>query len=128
MPTLVEIQNSIEKGNIDLDEMRQIIGTFLRRSPEGSSLWDIMTALRGPDSPSEADGMTQEQYRQAYAGRRARKFGGVEIIREHAFFGAAGGTARRHYDDTVTLMGNGDHHDRHLESAARVLGLKIRRK
>lgn len=114
-------------SELTLDQMRQLTGEMITKNPYSGSYWDILTCLRGPDSPSESSNMTDGERSKAYSGRRARKFDGVEIIREAAFFGMSGGGARRHKGDTVTLHGNGDHHDRHLSRAAEVLGLKVKK-
>lgn len=52
----------------------------------------------------------------------------MEIIREKAFFGVTGGSARHHDDDTVIVPPSGeqDHFDRHVVRAAGVLGLKVK--
>lgn len=109
-----------------LNEKRAMIGQWLKED-EGDQLWDLMTGLRGPDSPSERGDMTSEEQARAYKGRRARKFKTVEVIRAKAFNGVIGGSARSHHADHITLppRGQWDHFDRHMERAARVLGLKV---
>jgi hypothetical protein len=118
----------IDVADVSLDDMRRFIGRYLTGGPDADKLWDIMTALRGPDSPSEDSQQDSKTYSEAYRGRRERKYAGVEIIRQHAFFGAMGGGARHHNDDKVVLLNGTDHHDRHLARAAAVLGLKVERR
>lgn len=107
-------------------EKRAIIGKWLNGS-DGCKLWDLMCGLRGPDSPSERDDMTSAQSAAAYKGRRARKFKTVEVIRQKAFNGVIGGSARHHDDDHILLPPTveWDHFDRHMQRAADVLGIKI---
>ena len=107
-------------------EIRSQIGEHLK-GPHGERLWNLMCGLRGPDSPSERPDMPSEDRDRAYRGRRERKYKTVEVIREAAFFGAGGGSARRHHDTKVLLppIGEWDHFDKHVERAARVLGLEV---
>src|SRR5688572_29161842 len=50
--------------------MRQAIAEFLKDGgSEAHKFWDIITALRGPDSPSERPDMTPKEASEAYAGR-----------------------------------------------------------
>ena len=109
-----------------LDAKRQKIGKWLE-GPDGGALWDIMCALRGPDSPSETPSMSPQQRALAYNARRKRKFNTVEVIREKAFFGVVGGCARHHEGDTILLPPTigWDHFDGHMQKAANVLGLKV---
>lgn len=112
-----------------LTEMRGIIGDFLQNSPDAGLLWDLITCLRGPDSPSEKPNMTSNESREAYGGRRKRKAKTVEVIRHYAFNGIIGGCARSRSDrDYVELppTSEWDHFDRHVERAAQVLGLEVR--
>lgn len=108
------------------DEMRKEIGAFLQTN-EGAKLWDVMCALRGPDTPSERPDMGSKESSAAYAGRRKRKHSSTELIRERAFFGVIGGCARHHDGDTITLPPSiqWDHFDKHMARAAEVLGLKV---
>ena len=108
------------------DEKRIKLGDWLQ-GPDGIALWDMMCALRGPDHPSERPNMTHEDHQRAYKSRRARKFKTVEVIRHKAFFGAVGGNARHHADDHVLLPPENerDHFDRHVATAALLLGLSI---
>ena len=108
------------------DKIRQQIGDHLR-GPYGEQLWDLMCGLRGPDTPSERPDMSQTDRDRAYRGRRERKYKTVEVIRAAAFFGAGGGSARKHSDTQVLLppVGEWDHFDKHVERAAKVLGLEV---
>lgn len=110
-------------------EIQAVIGDFLATSPESGKLWDLMTCLRGPDSPSEKPNMTSSESSAAYRGRRQRKANTVEVIRYHAFGGVVGGAARSRSDrDWVELppRNEWDHFDRHVERAAGILGLEVR--
>lgn len=110
------------------DELRTFMGQVIRYNPSSGKLWDLITCLRGPDSPSERPDMSAEESSKAYAGRRERKFNTVEVIRQNAFFGVVGGAARHRAGDTVLLPPSSqrDHFDRHVARAASVLGLKVK--
>lgn len=107
-------------------EKREKIGEWLG-GPDGAALWDLMCALRGPDSPSERGNMGSAEAAAAYKGRRARKFKTVEVVRQKAFYGVIGGCARHHNDDHITLPPEAewDHFDRHMQRAASILGLTV---
>ena len=107
---------------LSLDEMRQLIGLYLTTNSAGGKLWDIMGIVRGPDAPSEGT----ENDPGAYQARRARKYKGVEVLRNRAFFGMVGGGARHREGDEIELLVGGDHHDRHLVRAASILGVQIK--
>lgn len=111
---------------LTFDEKRRKIGEWLKES-EGSKLWDLMCALRGPDSPSERSSMGDKERAAAYQGRRKRKRETVEVIREKAFFGVIGGAARHHDADKVVLPPSRewDHFDQHVQRAAAILGLTV---
>lgn len=108
-------------------EKRRQIGEWLREEG-GGQLWDLMCALRGPDSPSERVDMPPEEYRRMYAARRRRKHGTVEVIRQKAFFGVTGGCARHHDDDHIILppVAEWDHFDHHMSRAARIVGVEVK--
>lgn len=113
------------------DEMRELTRRFLLNATtyETQRYWDLVTALRGPDSPSETPDMTKAQRDIAYEARRKRKAQGVEVIRHHAFHGAMAGSARSRSDRvyiTLPPMSQWDHHDVHLRKAAKVLGLVVK--
>lgn len=114
-----------------LKEWRLFMMELLRSNPNASAVWDIMTALRGPDSPSERPDMDPVEASSAYAGRRKRKYDTVEVVRAKAFYGVCGGQARSHADEAVTLPPSQqwDHFDKHVARAARwlKLGVKERR-
>ena len=108
-----------------LEEWRVLMADVLANSPDAGRIWDVMTALRGPDAPSERTGMSSKDYNAAYSGRRDRKFKTVEVIRHAAFGGYVGGGARHHKDTKVIVRRNQDHFDRHVIAAARALGLRM---
>ncbi len=109
-----------------LEEQLKQLQAWLR-APGGEALWHVMTAFRGPDSPSERpdqDGPTRaEQYRL----RRERKRDTVEVIRGKALAGASRGARYRQDTDTVILPPEKewDHFDRHVLQAAHALGLTV---
>ena len=107
------------------DDMRHVLHDFFLNSShtETQKLWDVLTALRGPDAPSEGSGVVGD----TYDNRRKRKYETTEIIRERAFFGAMGGAARYHKGYSIVLhkATSGDHFSRHAAEAAIILGLKI---
>jgi hypothetical protein len=114
-----------------LVEMRELNRRFFQNAPEKEqqNYWHLVTALRGPDVPSESMNMTTEQRNIAYEARRKRKAQGVEVIRYHAFGGAMGGSARYRSDRSYIVVPpyeEQDHHDLHLVKAARVLGLAVK--
>ena len=113
--------------DLSLDDWRRFMAEFMTKNSNSSSAWDLMGCIRGPDSPSENPSMTSKESSEAYAGRRKRKFQTIEIIRNHMFFGVVGGCARSHNDNKVTLPSphRYDHFDRHVQKAARILGLRI---
>lgn len=95
--------------------------------PGGKELWDVLVALRGPDSPSETPGMASSEHYRLYQARRKRKYHTVEVIRG-AVAPNPGSGYRWHYDDKVTLPSNRDtwdHFDKHVEKAAGILGLSV---
>lgn len=110
-----------------LDELRQLMGVIIQKNPNSGRFWDILTCLRGPDSPSERGDMDSAEASRAYQGRRDRKFKTVEVIRQKAFFGIIGGAARHHDSEKVILppSGSWDHFDKHVARAAGALGLKV---
>jgi hypothetical protein len=112
------------------DEMRELIGGFLKRGDkEASRLWTIITAQRGPDSPSERADMNEAERAKAYGGRRRRKADTVEVVRAQSFGGVVGGAARSRKDRkylTLPPASQWDHFDRHMSQVAEVLGLKVR--
>lgn len=91
----------------------------------GKGLWDIITALRGPDSPSEIGSSGGPVWNALYEARRARKYKTTEIIR--AVAGLHGGAARYHMGDHVIVPTgpNQDHFDKHVVKAANALGIKV---
>ena len=107
------------------EEWREFMRVFITHNPASSPAWDVMTALRGPDAPSERAGQPPKAYSAAYKGRRDRKFKTVEVIRSAAFYSAVGGCARQHTGDTVVVSKQEDHFDRHVRRAAAQLGLKV---
>lgn len=109
------------------DDLRRFMGQVIRYNPNSGALWDLITCLRGPDSPSERPDQSSEESAKAYAGRRERKRRTVEVIRENAFFGVVGGAARHRPGKVVQLppRNQWDHFDRHVQRAASVLGLEV---
>lgn len=113
------------------ETMMANLGTFLAQGDSDSQkFWNVITCLRGPDSPSERDNMDGLEATVAYRARRARKKATVEVIRGHALGGKVGGSAARWRDDidyvTVPPHEQMDHFDRHVVKAANALGLKVR--
>lgn len=109
-----------------LDDIRKQIGRWLS-GKHGSSLAAILAAQRGPDSPSERPDMGSAEHSAAYWGRRARKASSGEVIRAASFFGLGrvGARARSGGSITLPLSQNWDHYDKHMASAAGVLGIKV---
>lgn len=108
------------------DQLKQRLKTLHEWLRTDKELWDIITASRGPDAPSERGDMSGEESTKAYAARRARKYKTVEVIRAKAFPGVGG--ARYHDDDHVILPKDRrqwDHFDGHVAKAAHALGLKV---
>lgn len=109
-----------------LDDIRKQIGTWLS-GPHGASLAAILAAQRGPDSPSERGDMADSESKKAYWGRRARKFSSGEVIRAASFFGLGRVGARSRSATEIILppRAKWDHYDKHMASAASVLGIAI---
>lgn len=110
-----------------IDDIRKLISEWFK-SGKGGGFWDLITAMRGPDYPSERPDMASGEASKAYAARRARKYASCEVIRTKAFYGVIGGAARSHDDDHITLppQNQWDHYDKHMARAAGVLGLEVR--
>jgi len=112
------------------EDMRRMCQEFFTTAPlhERERFWDLITCLRGPDSPSERSNMTSEEHAAAYSGRRKRKYNTVEVIRHKVFYGACGGSARRRAGDSVLLPPpyKWEHFDKHVARAAEVLGLEVK--
>lgn len=112
------------------DEMRKLIGEFLKEGgEEAHQFWDLITCLRGPDSPSERADMNSAESAAAYKGRRERKAKTVEVIRALAFYGASSGGARLRFDrNYVTLppQSKWDHFDKHVARAAASLNIEVK--
>ncbi len=92
-----------------------------------AQLWHIVTALRGPDSPSERPGDSPSDFKSRYAGRVNRKMKTGAVIRAKAGFTNVGG-ARYKEADHVTLpkdKSSWDHYDKHINAAAVALGLRV---
>lgn len=109
-----------------LEEMQVLLQSAVSYAPYGKKLWDLMTCLRGPDSPSERPDQGGEENSRAYQARRTRKAKTVEVIRGKF---VVGGSARFRQDrDFVELPPEDqwDHFDRHVEKAANALGLEVR--
>lgn len=114
-------------AQLTFDEKRKMIGKWLRESDSGR-LWDLLCALRGPDSPSERPDQSPDEASRLYRARRDRKFKTVEVIRQKAFFGIVGNGARHHDAEYVILppTSEWDHFDGHVNRAASAIGLEVR--
>jgi len=129
LKTLDPEKKPIDVTKLSLDEMRQLIGQYVTQNKNGSQLWDILTALRGPDSPSERASMTSAESSAAYAGRRKRKRQTVEVIRGKALLGMVGGAARYRTDINYVELpptSEWDHFDKHVDRAAKALGIEVK--
>lgn len=118
----------IKFKELSLTDLREFMYFVITECPAGGKFWDVITALRGPDSPSERGDQTPSEQAMNYDRRRARKYESGEIIRSAAFYGAIGGAARSHKGDTVVVNPGvaQDHYDRHVVRAATVLGLNVK--
>ena len=110
---------------ISFEEWREFMREFISTNGASGAAWDVMTALRGPDTPTERSGMGSAEFSKAYAARVSRKFKTVEVIRAVAFYGSVGGCAKRHTDDKVVVPAWDDHFNRHVRRAAARLGLNV---
>lgn len=130
MKLLMDDGREVSTKNLTLDEWRLFMAEFLGRNPYASQAWDLLSCVRGPDSPSERADMDSTTHDKTYSQRRARKYNTVEVIRSAMFFGTVGGAARHHSGTSVTVPPsiNQDHFDRHVVRAANILGLKIKYK
>lgn len=120
---------STDPRTISLGEMREFMGEFIKHNPVSGRFWDLITCLRGPDSPSERPDMLPEVASRAYEARRRRKAETVEVIRGLAFGGVVGGSARSRTDrDYVELPPEDewDHFDKHVQRAAQAIGIEVR--
>lgn len=110
-----------------IEDIRKLIAAWFKTG-KGGGFWDLITALRGPDYPSERPNMSAGESAEAYAARRKRKYASTEVIRAKAFYGVIGGAARSHDGDHITLppQDQWDHFDKHMARAAGVLGLEVR--
>lgn len=108
-----------------LQAMLKEVQRMVTQEPQGKELWDILTCLRGPDSPSERGDGSGSANASAYKARRERKYKTGEVIRHMS--GLFGGAARHRASDYVTLppREEWDHYDRHVEKAAKALGLRV---
>ncbi len=106
----------------ELAKVREILA-----GPYGEAVWDVLTALRGPDTPSERDDMAWDERQAAYAARRERKARTVEVIR--GVSALKGGSCRYREDRNYVLLPprrEWDHFDRHVYKAAGWLGVEVR--
>ena len=62
-----------DPSELSFNEWREFMALFIKTNGSSGAAWDLMTCLRGPDSPSERGDMSSEEAATAYAGRRARK-------------------------------------------------------
>lgn len=109
-----------------LDQIRRQIGRWLS-GRHGSALATILSAQRGPDSPSERPDMAGPEHHKAYWGRRARKASSGEVIRQASFFGLGTVGARSRGGTEIVLppKSQWDHYDKHMAAAAPLVGLKV---
>lgn len=120
---------SFNPSTASLKELREMMGEVIRNNPNSGKFWDLITCLRGPDSPSETPAMSPSESSSAYNQRRVRKAKTVEVIRAMAFFGAVGGAARYRTDREYVELpprSTWDHFDKHVERAARAIGIEVR--
>lgn len=115
---------------MELSEMLAQIGTWIRTEPHGRALWDVITGLRGPDSGigqphSELPCQLGTEHDRLYTARVARKMVTVAILRHRALGEVPG--ARTRVGDKVTIPSprEQDHFDKHVERAAKALGLGV---
>jgi hypothetical protein len=115
--------DQIRNGDIPLDEKLAILAVWVEQD---KALWDVLTALRGPDFPSEIGDGSGVKNAAAYDQRRKRKYATTEIIRAKS--GLHGGAARFHAGDHVTVppFAKQDHFDRHVVKAAQALGITVK--
>jgi hypothetical protein len=115
---------------LTLESMLEIMQSWFlsASSNEAKKLWDVITCLRGPDSPSERASQETDERESNYIARRRRKYNTVEIIRHCAFKNHVPGSARSHKGKEIILpkdTNKWDHFDGHCWKAAQALGLKV---
>lgn len=127
MKVVLDSGKTIDIRDLSFTDWRRFMSEYMSQNPYASQAWDVMGIIRGPDFPSERADMSPAEHATAYKGRRERKFNTVEILREAMFFGVVGGGARHHKSSVVILppRSHWDHFDRHVERAARALGIRI---
>jgi hypothetical protein len=119
----------VDPKTASMNELRQWMGQVIKHNPNSGRFWDLITCLRGPDTPSERPDMTSEERNVAYSGRRRRKADTVEVIRAKAFGGVVGGSARYRTDRDFVLLppeGEWDHFDKHVQRAANAIGIEVK--
>ena|SRR5688572_29832576 len=129
MEVILNNGEKVPVSELGFKQWRQFMQEFMSSGKNGANkAWDLMSCVRGPDSPSETDAMSSEEHQKAYRGRRLRKFETSEAIRHEMFFGAVGGSARHHSASHVTVppLEQQDHFDRHIVKAANLLGLQVK--
>lgn len=127
MRVILDSGRICEIGELSFTEWRRFMSEFMSSNHNASKAWDVMGCIRGPDYPSERPDMTSYESSAAYKARRKRKYNTVEVIRDVMFFGVVGGGARHHNDVKVIIAhpNKQDHFDRHVDAAARTLGLQV---
>lgn len=112
----------IRSGAITFQEKLDILAVWVEQD---KALWDVLTALRGPDSPSEIGDGLGVKNAALYDQRRKRKYQTTEIIRAKS--GLHGGAARFHAGNQVKVppTEKWDHFDRHVVKAAKALGIEV---
>ena len=118
----------IPVSEMKFKEWRRFMQEFLSTNESAHKAWDLMSCIRGPDTPSERPDMDPTERDTTYRGRRERKFKTTEAIRHDMFYGTVGGSARHHQASFVTLPPSSvhDHFDRHIVRGATILGLEIK--
>src|SRR3990167_1611393 len=128
MKIILDSGKEVKISELSFTDWRRFMSEYLSTNSHSDKAWDILSCVRGPDSPSERPDMSSEENDTAYNGRRARKYKTVEIIRDAMFFGVVKGGARHHKGTKVILPPHSkpDRFDKHVEIAAGVLDLKIK--
>ena len=106
MKIILDSGKEVKISELSFTDWRRFMSEYLSTNPHSGKAWDILSCVRGPDSPSERPDMTSEENFVAYAGRRARKYNGNKV--------------------TLPSQSKHDHFDRHVEYAAAILGLKVK--
>ena len=127
MKVILDNGEEVGVSSLSFEQFRRFMAELLGKNPCSGTVWDLLTGLRGPDSPSERPDLGTKANATAYTARRDRKYRTVEVIRAAAFYGTVGGSARRHQGDSIQLppQMRWDHFDKHAARAAQTIGLKV---